>query len=529
MNSRFDPDQAAYYKSGMKKSVWPDSSDIQKNEPSFFFYDLETSGISPREDRIMQFAGQRTNLELEPLGEPVNILIKLNNDTLPSPEAIMVTHILPQETVKNGMTEAEFCRIAMNDFFTPETTACGYNSVRFDDEHMRYLWWRNFYDPYEWQWKDGRSRWDLLDVVRMVRALRPEGITWPVMADKESGKVKPTNKLELLTKLNKIDHFKAHDALSDVEALIALAKLLRKKQPQIFDYLLKMRNKKEVLKLVNLNNPQPFVYTSGRYKSDYLNTTVAFPIAPSRNGNLIVFNLRYNLEELLCEEKNFKPEKKVSRQGKEYLTWFDFGEAVKEFCPNKCPAVAPISVLDVASEEDSTDDFAPHRAGTSGWEKIQLSPEMIERNLQILLKHPDFIERMRGAYEKKADYPKSEEMETSLYDGFLPETDRRICQKIQRADAGVLGDFTPNFADDRLPDLFLHFKGRNFPQSLTEDEYLKWETDRKARIKKQSDRFFASLTTLKQRDEAGETTFDGREIDLKILDKLAEWYKKCSE
>ena len=147
MNSRFDPDQAVYYKSGMKKSTWTDSSDIQKDEPSFFFYDLETSGISPREDRIMQFAGQRTNLELEPLGEPVNILIKLNNDTLPSPEAIMVTHILPQETVKNGMTEAEFCRIAMNEIFTANTISCGYNSVRFDDEHMRYLFWRNFYDP----------------------------------------------------------------------------------------------------------------------------------------------------------------------------------------------------------------------------------------------------------------------------------------------------------------------------------------------------------------------------------------------
>ena len=175
--------------------------------------------------------------------------------------------------------------------------------------------------------------------------------------------------------------------------------------------------------------------------------------------------------------------------------------------------MAPISVLDVVSEEDSTDEFAPHRAGTSGWEKIQLSPEMVERNLQILLKHPDFIERMRGVYEKKADYPKSEEVEANLYDGFLPEADRRICQIIQRADTGTLGDFTPNFADDRLPDLFLHFKGRNFPQSLTEDEYLKWEADRKARIKKQSGRFFASLTALKQRGEVGETTFDGREID----------------
>ena len=287
MNSHFDPDQVAYYKDGIKNhSKTTDFSADQQIEPSFFFYDLETSGISPREDRIMQFAGQRTSLDLEPIGEPVNILIKLNNDTLPSPDAIMVTHILPQETVKYGMTEAEFCRIAMNEIFTANTISCGYNSVRFDDEHMRYLFWRNFYDPYEWQWKNGRSRWDLLDVVRMVRALRPEGIKWPVISDPESGRKKPANKLELLTKLNRIDHTKAHDALSDVEALIALARLLKEKQPQIFNYLLKMRDKREVLKLVNLSTPRPFVYTSGRYKSDFLNTTIAFPIAPSKNGNL---------------------------------------------------------------------------------------------------------------------------------------------------------------------------------------------------------------------------------------------------
>lgn len=529
MNSRFDPDQVAYYnKAGIKNhSKTTDFFADQQIEPSFFFYDLETSGISPREDRIMQFAGQRTNLDLEPIGEPVNILIKLNNDTLPSPDAIMVTHILPQETVKYGMTEAEFCRIAMNEIFTANTISCGYNSVRFDDEHMRYLFWRNFYDPYEWQWKNGRSRWDLLDVVRMIRALRPEGIKWPIISDPESGRKKPANKLELLARLNRIDHTKAHDALSDVEALIALARLLKEKQPQIFNYLLKMRDKREVLKLVNLSTPRPFVYTSGRYKSDFLNTTIAFPIAPSKNGNLLVFDLRYNLEDLLTAEKEFKSEKKVNRFGKEYMTWFDFGEAVKEICLNKCPAVAPISVLDTLSDKESNDEFSPHPRGASGWEKIQLTPEIIGKNLEILLKHPDFIERMRSLYENRVDYPKVDEVEASLYDGFLPEADRRISQKIQGADAESINEFIPNFIDERLPGLFLHFKGRNFPNCLSEEELSKWEEDRKKRIQKQSKRFFTSLNALKKKIETGEKTMDGRAIDPKILKELEDWYDFC--
>lgn len=525
MNSRFDPDQAAYYQArGGRGAIFD-----KESEPSFFFYDLETSGINPREDRIMQFAGQRTNFDLEPVGEPVNLLVRLNDDTLPSPDAIMVTNILPQETVATGLSEAEFCKVISEEVFTPNTISCGYNSVRFDDEHMRYLFWRNFYDPYEWQWKDGRSRWDLLDVVRMVRALRPEGITWPTIIDPETEKNKPANKLELLSKLNKISHEKAHDALSDVEALISLARLLRDKQPQIFNYLLKMRDKKAVQKLVNLQNPKPFVYTSGRYSSEFLNTSVAFPLAPSKNGNILVFNLRYNLEELLEAEKNFVSETKISRAGKEYQTWFDFGVAVKELCFNKCPAVAPISVLDALSEGDSSDPVAPHPRGTSGWEKIGLTKELIQKNLRVLLAHPDFAERMRSIYEEKSDFPKSSEAEAGLYDGFLPDGDKRITRKIQITSADELSDFHPNFTDERLPKLFLHYKGRNFKDSLSSEEFLLWETDRMERIKRQSGRFFANLNNLETLAKNGQKTADGRPIDPDILEKLREWYRIISK
>ena len=215
---------------------------------TFFFYDLETSGLNAREARIMQFAGIRTDMDLNPIGEPYNMLVKLNDDVLPSPEALMVTGITPQQTVEDGFTEAEFSKKIIDEVFTPDTIIVGFNNIRFDDEFIRHLLWRNFYDPYEWSYRDGRSRWDLLDVIRMTRALRPEGIEWPV-----DDKGVATNRLELIASANKIDHFKAHDALSDVEALIAVTKLIRDKQPQLYEYLLKLRDKNEVKKLVNLD------------------------------------------------------------------------------------------------------------------------------------------------------------------------------------------------------------------------------------------------------------------------------------
>ncbi|MCA9339265.1 exodeoxyribonuclease I, partial [Candidatus Saccharibacteria bacterium] len=208
---------------------------------NFFFYDLETSGLDARYQRIMQFAGQRTDMNMQPIGEPINVLVRLSDDILPDPPAVLVTGITPQKTLEEGMSEAKFAKMLSEKVFTPDTITTGFNSVRFDDEFVRTTLWRNFYDPYEWSWKDGRSRWDLLDVVRMTRALRPEGIKWPV---REDGK--PTNRLELLSAENGLEHTHAHDALSDVEALIGMARLIKDKQPKLFEYLLKLRDKKEI-------------------------------------------------------------------------------------------------------------------------------------------------------------------------------------------------------------------------------------------------------------------------------------------
>ncbi len=272
---------------------------------SFFFYDLETSGLNPRDDRIMQFAGQRTDMDLNPVGDPVNLLVKLSDDTLPSPGAIIVTKITPQQTQQDGITEAEFCDRVVNEFFIKDTCAIGYNSVRFDDEFMRNTLWRNFHEPYAWQWRDGRSRWDMLDVVRLTRALRPTGIKWPTteyeVTDKETGEKKlvegATNRLELITKLNGVEHSHAHDAMSDVFALIEVTKLIRAHQPRLFNYLYEMREKKKVARLVNLEDKRPFVYASGRYSGKNQKTTVAFPLTAGRNGNVLVYDLRYNLDE----------------------------------------------------------------------------------------------------------------------------------------------------------------------------------------------------------------------------------------
>ena len=427
---------------------------------TFFFYDLETSGLSGRDDRIMQFAGIRTSPNLEQIGEPVNMLVKLTDEVLPSPDALMVTGITPAQTQADGFGEAEFAKILNEEVFTPDTVVIGFNNIRFDDEFIRHLFWRNFYDPYEWSWKDGRSRWDLLDVVRMTRALRPDGINWPV--DKDG---KATNRLELLSSSNKLLHTKAHDALSDVEALIAVTKLIRDKQPQLYEYLFKLRDKNQIKKMINLDDKKPFVYVSGRLDGEYNKATVAFPLTAGKNSNVVVYDLRYDPTPFLQMDQKTLAKKL-------YASWEerqadDFQKLpIKELQYNHAPAVAPLGVLE---QQD-------------GWKKIGLSEAVISKHRDILLAVPGFAENIRSIFENKPEYKSSEDVEAQLYDSFVPDVDKLRIELVRNSNPEQLSDLNPNFTDERLSELLLHYKARNFPKSLSEQESIDWEKWRSKKI-----------------------------------------------
>ena len=433
-------------------------------------------------------------MNLEPIGEPYNLLVTLNDDTLPSPDALMVTGITPQKTVEEGYTEAQFARMLSEEIFTPDTVAVGFNNIRFDDEFIRHLLWRNFHDPYEWSWKDGRSRWDLLDVVRLTRALRPEGINWPL-----DDKGEPSNRLELITSANGIAHENAHDALADVTALIAVTKLIKQKQPQLYDYLLKMRDKKVVQQLVNVDDKKPFVYASGRYDKEFAKTTVAFPLTTSRNGGVVVYDLRYDptpFVELSTEELS----KKIfasweDRQAEDFVKL-----PVKELQYNRCPAVAPLGVLEQGD----------------GWQKISLDLKTVQKHQNILLNHPDFAEKLRTIFENKPAFKKLPDPEAQLYDGFLNDRDRIRVEAVRNADERELADFHPEFQDERLAPLLLHYKARNFPRSLSEDDLAQWETWRAQHLQAQLPQFMTSLHRL------APTATDDQQFILQELQLWAE-------
>lgn len=441
---------------------------------TFFFYDLETSGLNSRDSRIMQFAGQRTDMDLNPIGEPYNVLVKLSDDILPEPGAIMITGITPQQTLADGMSEPEFARLLSEEIFTDDTITLGFNSVRFDDEFVRNTLWRNFYDPYEWSWSNGRSRWDMLDVVRLVRALRPDGIEWPV-----DDKGKAVNKLELIAKANNLIHTKAHDALSDVEALIGVAKLIKTNQPKMFDYLLKLRDKREVLKLVNLEHPEPFVYASGRYDPATQKTTVAYPVTVgAKPGSLLVWDARHDPTPFLTASPSQLASILFANREARAVEGFQ-SLPIKELSPNKCPAVAPLGVLDDATQQ-----------------RLGIKLDDIQRHISTLAVHPEFGEALRTAYEMREPYESGSDVESQLYNGFGNKKDIPRMLAVRGASPEELADFHPDFLDERLPQLLTRYKARSYPQSLSDDEREAWEAYRTQKLQANLPKYLETLQKM---------------------------------
>jgi len=463
---------------------------------SFFFYDLETTGVRSRECRIMQFAGQRTDMDLQPIGEPYNIFLKLTPDVLPDPEAVLLTGITPQMTLADGITEAEFLKIFESEIATPDTVFIGYNTVRFDDEFIRCLRYRNFYDPYDWQWKDGRSRWDLLDVVRMTRALRPEGIEWPFNEDGA-----PTNRLELITRLNGLDHQHAHDALNDVLASIALAQLIRDKQPKLYDFLLQHRDKRKVAKLVN--SGEPFVYSSGKYATEFEKTAVVVKLADSqRNQGALVYDLHFDPDEYT----SLSPQ-----QLAKIWRWQKDEKAkklpVKTLQFNRCPAVAPLGVLDEASQK-----------------RIKLDLKTCQAHLTKLRAAKDFSAKLLEAVkileaDRKQLPADLQEAELQLYDGFLDDHDAAHLVKVRNAEPAELASIRDGFHDKRMQQLLPRYKARNFPETLSDEERQEWEQYIRDKLftggqQSQLAQYFASLAACAQDQKYADKQFLLEELQL---------------
>ncbi|WP_267225839.1 exodeoxyribonuclease I [Dyella silvae] len=467
---------------------------------TFFWHDYETFGADPWRDRPVQFAGIRTTMDLEIVGEPVMFFGKPPREMPPHPEACLITGITPQQAEREGVIEADFAARVHEQLAQPGTCGVGYNSLRFDDEVSRQLFYRNMYEPYGREWENGNSRWDLIDLVRMCQALRPEGIEWP---KREDGT--PSFKLEHLATANHLRQDRAHDALSDVYALIDLARLIRVRQPRLWDWYFGLRRKQRVFELLDVAAMTPVVHVSSRYPSSRHCLAVVAPLAahPSRPGEIIVYDLSGDPSDLLA----LNDEEIADRV---FTARADLPEGVERIPlrtvrANRAPALAPLSVLKGVDLE-----------------RLQIDLDQVQMHRDMLASAEGLAAKLRRVFQRAADLPPPEDPELAIYGGFLPDADKRLLADIRATPPEQLAQGAFPFRDPRYPELLFRYRARNWPETLNLDEQARWQAFCHDRLTRPSplthltlDEYFARIAALR--------ADDAHHDKLGILDQLQAW------
>lgn len=462
---------------------------------TFLFYDLETSGRDPRWHRIMQFAGIRTDVNFEPLGEALRFDVRLDPEVIPEPEACLITGLTPQR-VAAGIDEGQLFRTLAAEFGQPQTCVAGYNNLRFDDEFIRFGFWRNLRDPYAREWQGRNSRWDLIDLARMAAALRPDGMVWP----RVEGRI--SFRLEDLAAANAIEQSRAHDATADVEATLGLARALRRAQPKLFDFHLSLRSKQRAAEIVGRPLERPLLHVSPRHGQATQGVAIVTPIAmhPVNRNAVILIDLGADHEHLLTLDEQALAESLFQSAAER-------GDAprlpLQQIALNKLPAVAPLGVL-------GQDDQA----------RLGIDLEAARERLEALRGAEGLMARVRHAYGLR-EGPAEEDVDGALYGGFLPDGDRRILNELADASPEELID-APALSDERARELLFRHRARRHPEALDEPTKARWQAHLQDRLL-HGRRGLDDLQTARTR--LAELAAEG--TDPAIIEDLRAWLQHC--
>jgi len=472
---------------------------------SIYWYDYETFGIDPRYDRLAQFAGIRTDEDLNIISDPLTLYCKPADDCLPDPHACLITGITPQKALADGVNEAEFITTIHKEFSTANTCVAGYNNIRFDDEFTRNTLYRNFFNAYAHEWQQGNSRWDIIDTVRLTRALRPDGIHWP----KQDGR--PSIRLELLTKANNIRHEAAHDAMSDVYATIAVAKLIKEKQPRLYDYIYSMRKKGEVVKQINLRTREAILHVSSRYSATRGAIAMVMPICqhPVNKNGFIMYDLNIHPEQFFTADVD-------EMAARLYTPAAELPEGVsriplKQIHINKCPVIVPLKTMDENAAK-----------------RLNINIETCQTHRELILQHIEEFAQKTTAIFQQSDFPEVNDPDGQLYSGgFFSRDDSQRINTIRNTHVEQLASLHFNFDDARLEEMLFRYRARNFSTTLNKKERQQWNDYRRHKFSNPAtsnrtfNQFLAEIEAIQQ----SENTVGSQLVLLEDLLEYAESIK----
>ena len=439
---------------------------------TFLWYDLETYGKDYTSSPIVQFGAIRTNAELEVL-DKISLLCSPPPDLPIDPESVIIHNISPITAQHKGMCEADFARKIFTEFTKPNSCNLGYNSLAFDNHFIRFLFFRNLLPPYWHEYKEDCSKWDLLNFTRLISVIEPTAINIPLINNK------PSFVLSGIAAKNGLPIQKLHDALSDAETLLGLAKQIKQQTPSLYNYCFNSRKKTQAESIVKAN--ECLLYFSSQFGGSLIYPLIKHP---QNNNSYICFDLGcspLDLLQMTTEEAHighFKTTSLTKINGNDKTPDPISGNispcGLKNIRLNLCPALYP---WDNNWGDTKIDEI---------FFKLQLNREVARTHLKQIKNNKDslinkVIEIYNINYKPAWEKVKKEQVvytEQTLYNGdFINNKDSAFGQKIHSIGEEEIKNICGEdmlFEDVRLNKMLTHFKGRNFPNSLSLKEKVKW-------------------------------------------------------
>jgi exodeoxyribonuclease I len=416
---------------------------------TYLFYDIETTGLHNCFDQILQFAAIRTDLQLNEL-ERHSIWVRLRPDVMPAPRAILTHQISLTHLAQVGSCEYEAVKQIHGLVNTPGTISLGYNSLDFDDDFLRFSFYRNLLPPYTHQYANGCGRMDLFPFTVIYFLYHKNALaTWPT---------KPTGgsslRLEDLSRANDLAADNAHDAMTDVEATLALARRFYASHLQSWEYICGYFNKTTeqdrlaklakyaALRLDDNIHPQA-VLVKGKVgaKNNYQNVVLSL-------GN----SLHYANQSLWLQLDNAALQRTTIESVADTAIFVQRkkGAGMPVLLP-----VIPRYLQKISDERQQT----------------------VQSNIEWLLQHPHILRAIIN-YHRHYKYQKvvNLDLDAALYEnGFLSDSEQAACFRFHAAtlEQKIAMLELAQFPTAKLRDQALRLLGRNYyaalPQALQQE------------------------------------------------------------
>lgn len=399
---------------------------------TYLFYDIETTGLNKCFDQVIQFAAIRTDSNLNEI-ERYEYFLKLNNDVVPSPRAF-ITHRIPLSKLEEGMNELDGMIKIHALLNTPDTVSIGYNSLGFDDEFLRFSFYRNFLPPYTHQYAQGCSRMDLYPMALICSLFKKNLLRWP----------ENNLKLENIGNLNGFSEGVAHNAMVDVITTLKLARCLHQEQ-ETWNYLRGFFDKQTDLQRCQ-------------------------DLAKDSDNFAILIDGKFGFEQQYqCAVTCLGTHQHYKNQ----MLWLRLDHT-------KLGSANPDNILEhtwVVNKKLGEPALILPMKNRFLQKYLQSKQDDIQENLIWLKSNPALLDKISHHY-RHYTYPKINNLDVAagLYDnGFLSPHDQEICRKIHSSPAANKIKCARSFSESYLIQLAIRALGHHYFDSLSQDEQITYK------------------------------------------------------